>query len=105
MIDPASNLGGTKLRMEEWVKQAFPRWNGVVGQEPNTADALKQVRTQDIYLYCGHGSGAVFLGKDDVQRDLLRAVCLLVGCSGGLLTSLGEKLGSYEIRIVPEADL
>ena len=40
-------------------------------------------------MYCGHGSGARSLGQDDVQRDLLRAVCLLIGCSAGLLTSFG----------------
>jgi len=61
---------------------------------------LKQVRTQDVYMYCGHGSGAVFIGKDDVQRDVLRAVCFLVGCSGGLLTCLGGNLEPWG-RVIP----
>ena len=43
-------------------------------------------------MYCGHGSGAIFIGKDDVQRDLLRAVCFLIGCSAGLLASFGMSL-------------
>ena len=45
LIDPASNLEGTQTRMRDWVKQAFPQWNGVIGKEPDAADALKQVRS------------------------------------------------------------
>jgi len=51
-------------------------------------------------MYCGHGSGALYLGRDDVQRDLLRAVCLLIGCSAGLLTSFGGNLEPWG-RVLP----
>ena len=46
LIDPASNLEGTRERMKLWVEQTFRQWDGVVGKEPDAAHALKQVRTQ-----------------------------------------------------------
>ena len=46
MIDPASNLEGTRERMRIWVEAAFSQWEGVVGKEPDAVHALKQVRTK-----------------------------------------------------------
>ena len=46
LIDPASNLEGTRERMKSWVEKTFRHWNGVIGKEPDAVHALKQVRTQ-----------------------------------------------------------
>ena len=65
MIDPASNLEGTQTRMNDWVKKAFPQWSGVVGKEPDAADALKQVRSQVQNLTC-----MLRLRQEDLARSI-----------------------------------
>eukprot|EP00918_Siedleckia_nematoides_P049491 GHVU01108508.1.p1 GENE.GHVU01108508.1~~GHVU01108508.1.p1 ORF type:complete len:810 (+),score=168.07 GHVU01108508.1:49-2430(+) len=82
-----------------------PTWTGVVGTKPPnlSSQILHHFLHSDIYLYCGHNAGELYLNDEAVQRGSLkgardeslhsannrRSAAVLIGCSSGKVCCRG----------------
>ena len=48
------------------------------------------LESRDLFLYFGHGSGAQYIRSRTIRKLDKCAVALLMGCSSGALTDVGE---------------
>ncbi len=63
---------------------------GVSGERPSARQMLSRLRTHNMFVYCGHGSGEQYVPLALMRQ--LRGGCaaaLLVGCSSGRLRLCG----------------
>lgn len=107
IIDPESNLPGTRERIQPFLEALQEKtdtsWQGAVGEAP-TKDYFEECVTQKegMLLYFGHGNGQVHYSKRDVE-DLIgcsetdaserrvRSSLVLMGCSSGRLESVNRR--------------
>lgn len=73
--------------------------DGIAGRAPPTSPteaiaALLSPSSSDLYLYCGHGAGEVFISRDAVARLAVPGPpgSLLMGCSSGRMARPGPSL-------------
>ncbi|XP_065666100.1 uncharacterized protein LOC101239166 isoform X3 [Hydra vulgaris] len=83
IVNPSNDLKNTEIKFSEWFKSEG--WNGIVGKIPTKDQFKSALEDNDLFIYCGHGSGQEYLGWDDIQQLDCRAVSLLMGCSSGKL--------------------
>ncbi|KAI6173034.1 Separase [Aphelenchoides besseyi] len=80
VLNPTGNLANTQARMEKLIERM--QWDGVQGQIPSKDELLKALRSRDLYIYLGHGSGRKYIGdSSELRKILCQSVCLLMGCS------------------------
>ncbi|KAI6204905.1 hypothetical protein M3Y94_00731400 [Aphelenchoides besseyi] len=80
VLNPTGNLANTQARMEKLIERM--QWDGVQGQIPSRDELLKALRSRDLYIYLGHGSGRKYIGdSSELRKILCQSVCLLMGCS------------------------
>ncbi|KAL8694999.1 MAG: hypothetical protein Q9218_000471 [Villophora microphyllina] len=89
VLNPSSDLQATQTRFEEPLRK-LEGWEGLTGSEPGEAQLKGYLQEQDIFLYFGHGSGGQYIRSKTVQKLDRCAVALLIGCSSGRLTEVGE---------------
>lgn len=109
VLDPESNLGGTRERLNPIIKELKCRhgneWNGVVGDIPS-AGFFEAALTEGpgLLLYFGHGGGQKFLSRRKIESMIppiethsnsrrVTSSVILMGCSSGKLVSVN----SYDI--------
>ncbi|KAI6183060.1 Separase [Aphelenchoides bicaudatus] len=78
VLNPAGNLSATQKRLEEFVSKM--EWRGVMGKAPSKEDLTEALKSQEMYVFLGHGSGRRYIGNNLKRLDC-RSVCLLMGCS------------------------
>ena len=127
VLDPDSNLSGTKDRLYPFLEEISEHnkwdWDGVVGQMPSV-NYMNDVLTRDrgLFLYCGHGGGERFFSRSDIEgltsngvptlkdsQQLSRSCqsCIvLMGCSSAKLNSVNSSKHDHcregHIHIEPE---
>ena len=106
VLDPESNLGGTRERIIPVLKELKSRhgneWKGVVGDVPSVG-FFEAALTEDkgLFLYFGHGGGQKFLSRRKIERLTLpierssksrriTSSVILMGCSSGKLESVNR---------------
>lgn len=103
-VNPSGDLDGTQATLLPVLAQVGKEWGarvkGVAGSQgglsPATAASL--ITSHALYVYCGHGSGELFLPRDVVgsSAPLPMPHTLLVGCSSGKLhAGHGADSGMY----------
>ena len=89
ILNPKDDLKRTEDKFSDWF-QSQPGWEGVVGKAPTSEQFSNAISQNDLFIYCGHGSGQEYLGWSSVNRLQSHAVALLMGCSSGKLIAQGE---------------
>jgi len=89
ILNPRNDLKRTEDRFADWFKRE-DCWNGVIGRSPTTAEYIEALTKNDLFIYCGHGSGQEYLGWNAIQKLNCKAIALLMGCSSGKLIAEGE---------------
>jgi len=80
VLNPTGNLPATQERLQGFVSNM--KWQGVAGEIPKKDEVMKALKSQDMYVFLGHGSGRKYIGTSREFRNLdCRSVCLLMGCS------------------------
>ncbi|KAL8349633.1 hypothetical protein RB598_005146 [Gaeumannomyces tritici] len=111
MLNPSGDLMNTQGTFEEPLASALleadnnnnnsnnnnnnnnnNNWVGTVGRAPTDAEFEQALRTRDVLLYFGHGSGAQYVRGRTVRRleGGCRAAVLLWGCSSASLADVGD---------------
>lgn len=86
-VDPQSlfyvvNPGGDLQRTEETFKDVlgYSSWCGFLGKV-SKEEVPRQYNNEQIYLYCGHGSGDQYLSPRMFSNQDKAPIALLMGCS------------------------
>ncbi|CAH0477252.1 unnamed protein product [Peronospora belbahrii] len=92
LLNPAGDLKSTQRQLSPIVERGTTKynWEGIVGKIPDPDDLRCRLMAADLFIYCGHGSGEVYLHRDKIlslQPDCTAA--LLFGCSSGRLEREG----------------
>ncbi|XP_066299642.1 separin-like isoform X2 [Branchiostoma lanceolatum] len=83
ILNPRNDLASTQANfLEDFKKRG---WNGVAGVSPTTDQYIRALTDHDMFVYCGHGAGQVYLKGDEIQKITTRATTLLMGCGSGRL--------------------
>ena len=101
ILDPESNLSGTKDRLAPFLDSIQNdyeyQWNNIVGENPPIDFLENSLRVNDgLLLYFGHGGGQQFCGRGKLEsmarhgRQVLSSV-ILMGCGSGRLESVNTK--------------
>ena len=64
-IDVENNLPATRETMTDFISkyQSMHSWQGVVGKLPDTEELIQFHSMNDLFVYCGHGSGERLYSK------------------------------------------
>ncbi|XP_070549633.1 separin-like isoform X2 [Ptychodera flava] len=89
VINPSSDLVATQTTFLKWFSRDLG-WSGVAGRAPTTQEYKAALLDQELFIYCGHGTGRQYLHGDDIQQLECKAVSLLMGCSSGRLQATGN---------------
>jgi separase len=116
VLDPESNLSGTKERLlpylEGFNKRNDNMWQSVVGKIPHASFITDSLRKEHgLFLYFGHGGGQKYISRKDIEslkQTPTRTISsvILMGCSSGKLESVNIRgsgfLGELPIQYEPE---
>lgn len=88
VINPNGDLPKTEERYKGWFQQ-MGSWRGIISRPPSQEEWISGITTSDLFIYCGHGSGAKFAPRDAFRKIKTRAAVLLMGCGSGKLDQDG----------------
>lgn len=92
VLDPENNLSNTQQRLGQVFDELRRRlgWSGIVGEAPSEEAMARALQAVDIFAYCGHGAGELFVGREAVAGLARCPVAVLMGCSSGRLKGYGD---------------
>ncbi|TLS23353.1 uncharacterized protein PpBr36_06738 [Pyricularia pennisetigena] len=95
ILNPGGDLKTTQTTFETSLASSLGKqsnWHGMVGRVPTESEFEEALRSRDILLYFGHGSGAQYIRGRTVRRlqGGCRAAVLLWGCSSASLAEAGD---------------
>lgn len=67
-------------------------WKGFVKKFPNRDEMVRNLQDNDLFVYCGHGSGREFFDYDALinEKKSCKSTMLLMGCCSGKLMDEGD---------------
>ncbi|XP_022748574.1 separase isoform X3 [Durio zibethinus] len=83
LLNPSGDLSSTQAEFENWFRDQ--NFEGKAGTVPTTEQLATALKSHDLFLYFGHGSGEQYLSRDEIQELDRCAATLLMGCSSGSL--------------------
>ncbi|XP_059485725.1 separin [Neocloeon triangulifer] len=86
VVDPDKNLPATSKRLRPVLK-AREEWIGTIAELPEKPIIAKQLQENDIYIYCGHGSGSHLIDSDHFNP--VNSAAILMGCSSADINKIG----------------
>ncbi|XP_022149194.1 separase isoform X2 [Momordica charantia] len=87
LLNPSGDLRNTQIEFENWFKDQ--NLEGKAGYAPTSAELIEELKSRDLFIYFGHGSGAQYIPRHEIQKLDVCAASLLMGCSSGSLTLNG----------------
>ncbi|TLD33486.1 hypothetical protein PspLS_00322 [Pyricularia sp. CBS 133598] len=95
ILNPGGDLKTTQATFETSLSSSLGKqsnWHGMVGRVPTESEFEDALRSRDVLLYFGHGSGAQYIRGRTVRRlqGGCRAAVLLWGCSSASLAEAGD---------------
>lgn len=79
VLNPSQDLPGTQVTFEGNFNRR--KWAGTSGKEPSEEICAKALTSNELFVYCGHGSGSKYFGNAGVSSLRAKATALLIGCS------------------------
>ncbi|KAL1201644.1 Separase [Cardamine amara subsp. amara] len=83
LLNPGGDLTDTQVKFESWFRDQ--NFEGKAGSEPNAKELTEALRTHDLFLYFGHGSGAQYMSRHEIEKLDKCSATFLMGCSSGSL--------------------
>ncbi|XP_038681739.1 separase isoform X2 [Tripterygium wilfordii] len=83
LLNPSGDLSGTQLEFEKWFRDH--NLKGKAGSAPMAEELALALKSHDLFIYLGHGSGAQYIPANEIQKLENCAATLLMGCSSGCL--------------------
>ncbi|XP_021889373.1 separase isoform X3 [Carica papaya] len=83
LLNPSGDLSSTQLEFETWFRDQ--NLEGKAGSAPTAQELAAALKSHDLFIYFGHGSGAQYISKHEIQKLEKCAATLLMGCSSGSL--------------------
>jgi len=107
ILDPESNLGGTKQRLLPFIeslssRQTYP-WKGTIGSAPPSDFIEEALMTEGgLLLFFGHGGGQSYFSRSQLEKLISskddssasrsgKSSVILMGCSSGRIISVNRK--------------
>ncbi|XP_022978634.1 separase isoform X2 [Cucurbita maxima] len=87
LLNPSGDLSSTQIEFENWFKDQ--NLEGKAGYAPKSSELIEELKSRDLFIYFGHGSGAQYIPRHEIQKLDACAASLLMGCSSGSLTLNG----------------
>ncbi|KAG8650212.1 hypothetical protein MANES_07G013200v8 [Manihot esculenta] len=87
LLNPSGDLNSTQVEFENWFK--VQNLEGKAGSAPTAEELSSALKSHDLFLYFGHGSGAQYISQQEIQKLENCAATLLMGCSSGSLSLHG----------------
>ncbi|KAJ7968102.1 separase [Quillaja saponaria] len=88
LLNPSGDLSSTQVEFENWFRDQ--KLEGKAGSEPTVEELAAALNSHDLFIYFGHGSGAQYISRHEIQKLEKCAATLLMGCSSGSLTLNGS---------------
>ncbi|XP_061337166.1 separase [Gastrolobium bilobum] len=88
LLNPDGDLGGTQNEFENYFR--VQSLEGKAGSKPTVKELASALESHDLFIYFGHGSGAQYIPRHEIQKLEKCAATLLMGCSSGSLTLHGN---------------
>ena len=88
LLDPEANLPNTRATLQPALARlndSSRQWSGTVGEAPGEALLRERLAASSVFVYCGHGSGELFLPREEVAALARAPFAVLMGCSSGRL--------------------
>ncbi|KAJ4717002.1 putative Separase [Melia azedarach] len=87
LLNPSGDLSRTQFEFEDWCKDQ--NLEGKAGSAPSAEELVAALKSHDLFLYFGHGSGAQYISRHDLLKLEKCAATFLMGCSSGSLSLNG----------------
>ncbi|XP_058007009.1 separase isoform X2 [Hevea brasiliensis] len=87
LLNPSGDLSSTQVEFENWFR--VQNLEGKAGSAPTAVELTSALKSHDLFLYFGHGSGAQYISQQEIQKLENCAATLLMGCSSGALSLHG----------------
>ncbi|XP_058191839.1 separase isoform X2 [Rhododendron vialii] len=88
LLNPSGDLSGTQDTFEDFFREK--NLEGKAGTAPTIEELALALRSHDLFIYFGHGSGMQFIPEQEIQKLQNCAATLLMGCSSGSLSLNGS---------------
>ncbi|KAK2664690.1 hypothetical protein Ddye_003264 [Dipteronia dyeriana] len=83
LLNPGGDLIGTQVEFEDWFRDQ--NLEGKAGSAPTAEELAVALKSHDLFIYFGHGSGAQYIPRRELQKLKRCSATLLMGCSSGSL--------------------
>ncbi|XP_051146436.1 separase isoform X2 [Andrographis paniculata] len=83
LLNPDGDLKRTQDEFENWFKDQ--NIEGKIGTVPTIEELTRALKSHDLFIYFGHGSGTQYIPGHEIQKLDKCAASLLLGCSSGSL--------------------
>ncbi|XP_042511471.1 separase isoform X2 [Macadamia integrifolia] len=87
LLNPSGDLIHTQADFEGWFRNQ--KFEGKIGMSPTTEELAMALKSHDLFIYFGHGSGTQYIPGNEIQKLENCAATLLMGCSSGSLSLMG----------------
>ncbi|KAI3715733.1 hypothetical protein L6452_22720 [Arctium lappa] len=87
LLNPGGDLSSTEAEFGNWFKDQ--NLQGTTGTSPTVDELSVALKSHDLFMYFGHGSGVQYIPGDEIQKLDRCAATLLMGCSSGSLSLNG----------------
>ncbi|XP_057494488.1 LOW QUALITY PROTEIN: separase-like [Actinidia eriantha] len=87
LLNPSGDLSSTQIEFEDYFREK--NLEGKAGTAATIEELAVALRSRDLFLYFGHGSGAQYIPEHEIQKLENCAATLLMGCSSGSLSLNG----------------
>nr|XP_043623197.1 separase [Erigeron canadensis] len=88
LLNPGGDLSHTEAEFGNWFKDQ--KLEGTSGTSPSVDELSVALKSHDLFIYLGHGSGVQYIPGDEIQKLERCAATLLMGCSSGSLSLNGS---------------
>uniref|UniRef100_A0A2N9IGR6 separase n=1 Tax=Fagus sylvatica TaxID=28930 RepID=A0A2N9IGR6_FAGSY len=88
LLNPSGDLSNTQVEFENWFRDH--NLEGKAGSAPTAEELVAALKSHDLFIYFGHGSGAQYIPRHEIQKLENCAATFLMGCSSGSLTLNGS---------------
>ncbi|CAN6914161.1 unnamed protein product [Brassica oleracea] len=83
LLNPGGDLSETQVEFESWFRDQ--NFEGKAGSVPSAEELTEALKTHDLFLYFGHGSGSQYLSSREIEKLENCCATFLMGCSSGSL--------------------
>ncbi|KAI4304809.1 hypothetical protein MLD38_040275 [Melastoma candidum] len=90
LLNPSGDLDRCQSQFENWFRDQ--KMEGCVGCAPTAKELSLALKSHDLFLYFGHGSGESYIPRNEIQKLEKCAATLLMGCSSGSVVLHGPYL-------------